>query len=91
MNDKLRQLLDLRVEVETLALKVAERQGLLLDERLKTAGDFYFEKPLEFALHKCAFYACSTCDKPFFGGLIDCEQELALAERQEVKKEDIKC
>ena len=65
--------LDVKKQVEELAIKVGENQGILQEERLKDPNDHYFEKPLEFALHKCAFYECYSCKKPFFGGLIDCE------------------
>ena len=64
---------------------------MLQDERLSDSNDFYFEKPLEYALHRCAFYACFTCKEPFFGGLIDCEQELQNEERKEIDKSDLRC
>ena len=70
-------LMQLKEQVETEALKVAQRQGILDDERLKNPEDPYFEKPGEFAMHRCSFYQCNKCKGPFFGGLIDCEQELA--------------
>ena len=73
IRDQINTVLQLKAKVESEALKVAERQGLLQDERLSNLDDFYFEKPLEYALHRCAFYACFTCKEPFFGGLIDCE------------------
>jgi hypothetical protein len=53
--------------------------------------DFYFGKPQEFANHRCAFYLCHGCDKPYFGGLIDCEQEMNALEQAERKKEDLLC
>jgi hypothetical protein len=59
--------------MEKLALANAEEQGILNDERIFTAGDYYFNKPKEFAMNRCAFYECNKCESPFFGGLIDCE------------------
>ena len=73
-------LLGLKRKVESEALINAEKQGILKDERLKTVGDAYFGKPQEFANHRCSFYQCHGCKKPYFGGLIDCEQEMANAE-----------
>ena len=67
--------------MERQALEHAEKQGLLSDERLLTPSDAYFGKPQEFANHRCSFYQCYDCKKPYFGGLIDCEQEMANAER----------
>lgn len=55
----------------------AEKQGILNSERLTTVGDDYFGKPAEFAMRSCAIYECNSCEKPFFGGLTDCEQEMA--------------
>ena len=43
----------------------------------------------EYVMAKSAFYQCNECKKPFFGGLVDCERDLNLAEK--VKKEDLKC
>lgn len=37
-------------------------------------------------MHRCAFYECKTCQKPFFGGLIDCEQEA-----QQTNTSDLNC
>ena len=27
-------------------------------------------------MHKCTFYECYQCKKPYFGGLVDCQQDL---------------
>jgi len=63
----------LKQRVEKQALENAEKQGLLSDARLAAKGDAYFGKPQEYALHRCSFYECYPCKKPYFGGLIDCE------------------
>lgn len=84
-------LIALKKHVEKEALKNAESQGILNDERLSTEGDVYFGKPQEFANHRTSFYECHGCKKPYFGGLIDCEQEMANAEQRQTKKEDLMC
>lgn len=85
-------LLHLKRIVEEQALVCAEQQGILLDERVTTnVDDFYYGKPQEYANHRCSFYLCHGCKKPYFGGLIDCEQEMAAAEQRETKKEDLLC
>lgn len=38
---------------------------------------------------KVCFYMCSKCAKPYFGGLIDCEQELAMEDT--TRREDLIC
>ena len=83
-------LLSLKKKVEKEALKNAESQGILGDERLSTPGDFYYNKPQEFANHRCSFYMCNSCKVPYFGGLIDCEQEANNAQRK-TKPEDLMC
>ena len=84
-------LLHLKRTVEREALKNAELQGVLGDDRLKDEHDFYYNKPLEYAMHRCSFYECFKCKKPYFGGLIDCEQEMNAAEQRTTEKEDLLC
>ena len=72
INAEIARLSQLRDNLEEMALEVAENQGLHLSERLTTAGD-PFEGDLKgLALHSCAFYECHDCQKPYFGGMIDC-------------------
>ena len=84
-------LLSLKKKVDKQALFHAEEQGILNDERLSTEGDFYYGKPQEFANHRCALYECHKCKVPYFGGLIDCEQEANNAEQRKTKPEDLIC
>ena len=42
-------------------------------------------------MHRCSFYECFKCKKPYFGGLIDCEQEMNAAEQRTTEKEDLMC
>ena len=70
-------LMALKMKVDKLAMKTAEEQGILNDERLSTPGDVYYNKPQEFANHRCSFFQCNSCKEPYFGGLVDCEIENA--------------
>ena len=36
-------------------------------------------------------YQCHKCEEPYFGGLIDCEQEAANAHNRQTTKEDLLC
>ena len=74
-------LLGLKKKVEAQALIHAEEQGILKDARLSNINDIYYQKPQEFANHRCSFYQCYDCKKPYFGGLIDCQGEMNNAER----------
>ena len=71
--EELNSLKQLRLELEKMAMDVAEVQGLDRDERVTTPGDFYYGKVKEFAMHSCSFYECYDCKKPYFGGLVDCQ------------------
>ena len=57
---------------------------------VEETGDFY-RRPQAFANFRCSIYQCHGCKKPYFGGLIDCEQEMANQEQQTTKKEDLLC
>ena len=70
---ELERLTVLRSDLQVKAMKIARSQHLDKDPRLTTEGDFYFGKLMAFAEAKVCFYMCSTCAKPYFGGLIDCE------------------
>ena len=86
---ELRKLNALRSQVQTKALKMIKKQGLDKDERLTTPGDFYYNNLTAFAEAKASFFECAKCAKPYFGGLIDCEQEMGL--EATTKKEDLMC
>ena len=90
---ELRPLRSLKHKVETEALFNARRQRVLKDKRLTTKGDEYYKKPKEFAMHKCTFYECFKCKTPYFGGLIDCQQEMQMNEGDEDanKPENLLC
>ena len=80
-------LLSLKKKVEKIALVNAEEQGILQDSRVtEEDGDFY-GRPQAYANFRCSVYQCNSCEKPYFGGLIDCGEEMA----QETKKEDLIC
>ena len=88
--NELGPLMALKIKVEKLAMQTAREQGVLNDERLTTPGDIYFEKPQEYANHRCSFFLCHKCESPYFGGLVDCEIENAQA-ANDSKPEDLIC
>ena len=84
-------LLGLKKAVESQAMVNAKEQGILGDERLSDPADFYYGRPQAFANHRCSFYLCHGCKRPYFGGLIDCEQEMNNAEHAKTSPEDLLC
>ena len=89
--DELKPLIALKKRVQKLALEKAEEQGILEDERLTDPASDYFGKPQQYADHRCSIYMCNTCKEPYFGGLIDCEQEANNAAQHQTKQEDLIC
>merc|ERR1712127_1151402 len=88
----LRPHVELKNEVQRQALENGKLQGVFADGRVEDPTDFYFKKNLDYAMHRCSFYQCFECKKPYFGGLIDCEQEAAQeADADSRKKEDLRC
>lgn len=75
-NPDIQDMLDRDKELyDTIQKKCIERmkfEGIDKDPRLTTKGDPYFGKPLEYGLHKIAYYMCYKCKKPYFAGLRDC-------------------
>lgn len=58
------------------------------DDRLKLGGPFH-GKILELAMFTCSFYQCFDCKMPYFGGMVDCQQQLGMEES--TKKENLRC
>ena len=44
---------------------------------------------MAFVEHRISFYECSKCSKPYFGGLIDCEQDQVMEDT--TRREDLIC
>ena len=72
-----------------MALQAAKNQGLNHSERLTTPGDPYIGDLKGLAMHSCAFYECFDCKKPYFGGMVDCQQQLD--QEESAKKEHLRC
>lgn len=89
INDEIEKLTELRSDLQVKAMKIAKSQGMDRDERVTTPGDFYYGRLMQFAEAKVCFYMCSKCAKPYFGGLIDCEQEMGREDT--TRREDLIC
>ena len=63
--------------------------------RLSDPTDRFYQKPLEYAIHISEFYECSRCCRPFFGGYVDCANELAIDEmhlqEEDMEAEQLMC
>ena len=72
-----------------MAVKVAKNQGLQRDDRYTTKTSVFHGDLLALAMYACSFYECRRCEKPYFGGMIDCQADLGLEET--TTKEDLQC
>ena len=77
--------LELKRQIESMAMDEARATGLHQSERLKDPQDPYFEDWTALALASCTFYECFVCKEPYFGGMNDCRQAM-LEERTTLKK-----
>ena len=84
-------IISLKQKCEKLAIENADEQGILKDARVVEESGDYYGKAQAFANKRCSIYQCHSCKVPYFGGLIDCEQEMANAEQNKTQKEDLLC
>ena len=89
IQDELEKLNILRSEIQVEAMKICKKQSLDKDPRVTTPGDFYYNNLMAYAEAKVSFFQCSKCEKPYFGGLIDCEQEMGMEDT--TRREDLIC
>lgn len=54
-----------------MAVDMAKIEGFDKDERLFNPAESFYNNLTKFALFKCAYYLCHTCQNPYFGGLKD--------------------
>ena len=75
MNENIKPLLELKEKVKALAQKAFEK-GKIDPRPVKDPNSKWFGKKDEYLRTQAAFYQCSKCSKPYFGGLADCERDL---------------
>ena len=85
---EINKVLKLKEQVNKLANKVKSKGKIDMKPTKQENGEWY-QREDEFVMAKSAFYQCWECMKPFFGGLVDCERDLNLAET--TSKKDLKC
>ncbi len=72
------------------ALDRAKLEGLDQHERVTQQGSEFHNKLQDYAMMKLAFYECTQCHLPYYGGQRDCQAELAQQNAEEEKKEEVK-
>lgn len=49
-------------------------EGCMKDDALVNKSSRYYKQPQQYALDRFAYYPCSKCQQPYFGGRRQCEQ-----------------
>ena len=68
-------LLKLKETVEKMVLLRLEYENLANHDSLKKGGAFYKDK-VGFGMHTFAYYECSKCSNPYYGGRHECADDL---------------
>lgn len=77
----------LRDQLDKRYVERLKMEGLWDARALTDPSSEFFEQPLAFARQALNYYLCSTCAKPYFGGLRACQN----VEREEPDKADLIC
>eukprot|EP00188_Purpureofilum_apyrenoidigerum_P001888 Plantae.Rhodophyta-Purpureofilum_apyrenoidigerum.ctg20888.p1 GENE.Plantae.Rhodophyta-Purpureofilum_apyrenoidigerum.ctg20888~~Plantae.Rhodophyta-Purpureofilum_apyrenoidigerum.ctg20888.p1 ORF type:complete len:542 (-),score=52.02 Plantae.Rhodophyta-Purpureofilum_apyrenoidigerum.ctg20888:131-1756(-) len=65
----------LKGKVEALVLEQAKVDNLVEAPSVKDSEGAYHGKLMDYGLHIYAFYLCSVCEEPFFGGTVACADD----------------
>lgn len=79
---------ELKKTLEEKARERLKRENLEKDARLVDPASRFYQKPVEYATAIFAYYRCFKCNKPYFGGRRDCENN---ADGEKRPKEEFVC
>jgi len=65
--------LAIKKDVEEKALRRLRELGLMNSDDIVKPGGPYYQKPLEYAMHRFSYFMCYKCKKPYYGGERVCE------------------
>jgi E3 ubiquitin-protein ligase MYCBP2 len=75
ISDLMDPLLKIKEKVEKMVLLRLEYENLANHDALKKGGAFYGDQ-IGFGMHTFAYYECSKCSNPYYGGRHECEDDL---------------
>ena len=78
----------LKAEIQKDAVEHVKIEGLHKDKRMTDKDSQYYKNMPKFAMDRLAFYPCSKCKKPYFGGMKACE-EAGLEQAENFKEEHL--
>ncbi|XP_061164758.1 E3 ubiquitin-protein ligase MYCBP2-like [Saccostrea echinata] len=77
-------LVHLYEKIKTKALTRLQHDGLFETEDITQPCGKYYKDPVGFAMDKYAYYMCSKCKQPYFGGEGRCQDEVEEADPKEL-------
>lgn len=89
--DILKPIREEKQEVMRKAYQRLQYEKLDKDPEITRPNGRFFANPTGFAMHRYAYYECSRCQKPYFGGEARCEEEAAEEAGQEFDPNNLMC
>lgn len=80
------QLIQLYDQIKSKALTRLQHDGLFNSSDVTDPSGKYFQDPTGFAMDRYAYYMCSKCQQPYFGGEGRCQESV-----EEVDPSDLVC
>eukprot|EP01083_Nonionella_stella_P069055 183825_1 len=90
LNELLKDVYAFKEKITKDAIQRVKIEGLQNDKRLTDPKSIYYNKLGKYAMDRLAFYMCSKCKKPYFGGMKKCE-EAGLEREEDYKQEHLIC
>ncbi|CAD8076897.1 unnamed protein product [Paramecium primaurelia] len=88
---KLNAASQLQLQIQDLCIERLDIEGMKQAKEITDPKSQYFQKPKEFAMDKFCFYQCFKCEKPYFGGIKNCQAAAENNDRTQFNKEDLIC
>lgn len=90
LTSHLKPFLELQADVKKKALDRFEHMKVKDAPELTDPNSAYFKQPLKYAMARFCYYQCFKCNKPYFGGLKECNAEQRVASKDD-KRDELIC
>ena len=80
-----------KTSLEAKALQRLKFENLQAAPEITTQKGQFYGKPLEYAMHRFAYYPCFKCKKPYFGGMRACGAPAAVGADGSFDPEELVC
>jgi hypothetical protein len=90
LSASMESMLLLKADVQAKATARLKTEGMENDDAFVSPQGKYYRKRDEYAMDRFAFYMCSKCRRPYFGGRRQCE-EVAMQQAEAFNKDQLLC